>query len=118
VSASSPSAQIASSLLALRASFESGRTRSYEWRQKQLDGLIALLVENEERVVATLREDVGKTAFDAWSAEVADLKTGLLHLKKNLRRYMKPEKVSRPRWPRAPVRCWQSSCRSTSIARP
>ena len=87
---------IAESVLELRASFESGRTRSYEWRVKQLDGLLALLCEREQDILAALQEDVGKTPFDAWSAEIADTKSGLIHLKKNLRRYMKPEKVSTP----------------------
>jgi aldehyde dehydrogenase (NAD+) len=34
--------------------------------------------------------------MDAWTAEIADVRMGLHELKKNLRRYMKPEKVATP----------------------
>jgi aldehyde dehydrogenase (NAD+) len=88
--------QIKQSVLALRSSFESGRTRSYEWRAQQLNGLLSLLAENEQRVVDTLHEDVGKTVMDAWTAEIADVRTGIEYLRKNLRRFMKPEKVATP----------------------
>jgi aldehyde dehydrogenase (NAD+) len=87
---------IKDSVLGLRTYFESGRTRSYEWRAKQLTGLLALVTEHEQRVIETLKEDVGKTAMDAWTAEVADVKTGIEYLRKHLRRFMKPEKVATP----------------------
>jgi aldehyde dehydrogenase (NAD+) len=89
-------AQIQQTVLALRSSFESGRTRSYEWRAQQLNGLLALVSENERRIIETLREDVGKTEVDAWTAEVVDVRSAVEYLKKNLRRFMKPEKVAIP----------------------
>lgn len=87
---------IRASLTQLRATFESGRTRGYEWRAKQLERLMAFMVENEERILKALHDDVGKTQMDAWTAEIADVKLGLSHLQKNLRRFMKPEKTSTP----------------------
>ena len=87
---------IRATLTQLRATFESGRTRSYAWRARQLEGLIALLVENEARILQVLQDDVGKTQLDAWTAEIADTKTGLVYLQKKLRRYMKPERASTP----------------------
>jgi aldehyde dehydrogenase (NAD+) len=88
--------QIKQTLAALRSSFESGRTRSYEWRVQQLNGLMAMLAENEQRVLDTLHADVGKTTLDAWMAEIANVRHSIEYLKKNLRRFMKPEKVSLP----------------------
>lgn len=88
--------QIQQSVLALRSSFETGRTRSYEWRARQLSGLLSLLSENERRIIETVREDVGKTEVDAWTAEVVEVRSALEYLKKNLRRFMKPEKVATP----------------------
>jgi len=82
----------------LRATFESGVTRSYEWRAAQLGGLVNMFDQHEARIIEALRADVGKTQMDAWTAEIADVRTGLLGLKKNLRRYMKSEKVSTPFW--------------------
>jgi aldehyde dehydrogenase (NAD+) len=87
---------IRTSLAKLRATFESGRTRSYEWRLSQLDGLLSMLTQDETRIVAALCEDVGKTQTDAWLAEISDVRMGFHDLRKNLRRYMKPEKVSTP----------------------
>jgi aldehyde dehydrogenase (NAD+) len=87
---------IRSTLSQLRATFETGRTRPYEWRARQLERLQSFLTENEAALVKALQEDVGKTQMDAWTAEIADVKTGIAHLQKNLRRYMKPEKVSTP----------------------
>jgi aldehyde dehydrogenase (NAD+) len=88
--------QIQQTVLALRSSFESGRTRSYEWRLQQLNGLLTLLSENERRIIDTLREDVGKTELDAWTAEIVDVRSAVEYVKKNLRRFMKPEKVATP----------------------
>ncbi len=82
----------------LRSTFEGGVTRSYEWRAGQLDGLLNMFDQHEARIIEALRADVGKTQMDAWTAEIADVRAGLLELKKHLRRYMKPEKVSTPFW--------------------
>ena len=87
---------IRSSLAQLRSTFETGRTRSYEWRAQQLSRLHALVAENEERIIQVTNEDVGKAPVDAWGAEVADVKNGMVHLQKNLRRYMNPEKLPTP----------------------
>ena len=40
--------------------------------------------------------DLSVVSVNAFTAEIADVKTSITHLKKNLRRYMKPEKVSTP----------------------
>jgi aldehyde dehydrogenase (NAD+) len=87
---------IRTGLSKLRASFESGRTRSYEWRLSQLEGLLSMLAQDEARIIAAICEDVGKTQKDAWTAEISDVRLGVVDLKKNLRRLMKPEKVSTP----------------------
>jgi aldehyde dehydrogenase (NAD+) len=87
---------IRTSLAKLRATYESGRTRPYAWRIQQLEGLLSMIAQEEARIVAALCEDVGKTQTDAWLAEISDVRMGLLDLKKHLRGYMKPEKVSTP----------------------
>jgi aldehyde dehydrogenase (NAD+) len=87
---------IRTGLAKLRATFDSGRTRPYAWRAQQLDGLLAMFAQDEARIIDALRADVGKSQMDAWTAEIADVRAGLHELKKNLRRYMKPEKVATP----------------------
>jgi aldehyde dehydrogenase (NAD+) len=91
-----PSRYISESVQALRSYFEAGHTRSYEWRIQQLDGLTRMIAENEARIIETLVADVGKTSEDAWTAEIMDLNHSIAYLRKNLRRFMKPEKVATP----------------------
>jgi aldehyde dehydrogenase (NAD+) len=80
----------------LRDTFDSGRTRSYEWRIAQLDGLGRLLAENEKAILAALHADVGKPALEAYTAEVAYTAGEVAHTRKQLRGWMKPERVSTP----------------------
>lgn len=81
-------------VLALRAAFESGRTRSYEWRLAQIDGMLRMLATEEQAIVEALHADLGKPALEAWSAEVADCRNALKHIRKHLRKWMKPQRVS------------------------
>jgi aldehyde dehydrogenase (NAD+) len=87
-------ASILETLSTLRQTFESGRTRPYAWRVAQLDGLLALLANEEQAIVEALHRDVGKPALEAWIAEVSDCVNGTKYLKKHLRKWMKPERVA------------------------
>ncbi len=88
-----PSA-IAAAVNAVRRTFETGRTRSYAWRVAQLDGLLALLSAEEKAISEALNADVGKPTLEAWIAEVSDCVNGTKFIKKNLRKWMKPERVA------------------------
>lgn len=44
----------------LRKVFNSGVTKSYEWRKKQLDGMLKLLEENRDKIAQGLKEDLHK----------------------------------------------------------
>lgn len=44
----------------LRRVFNSGVTKSYEWRKKQLDGMLKLLEENRDKIAQGLKEDLHK----------------------------------------------------------
>jgi aldehyde dehydrogenase (NAD+) len=79
---------------AARATFDAGRTRSYEWRLKQLDGLLRMLASEEQAICEALNKDVGKPSLEAWSAEVSDCQHGVRYAKKHLKKWMKPERVS------------------------
>ena len=78
----------------VRKVFESGRTRSYEWRAAQLDALLQMLTVEEQAISEALHADVGKPTLEAWIAEISDCVNGTKYIKKNLRKWMKPEKVS------------------------
>jgi len=96
-----PIDEIPDAVEALRESFQSGRTRPVEWRLAQLDGILRFLKERHEEILAALQSDLGKPRFDALLAEVVGVELDVLHMKKYLRRWMKPESVATPviHWP-------------------
>src|SRR4051794_23392496 len=80
----------------LRATFDSGRTTDLGWRKRQLEGVIKLVKENEERLCEALAADLGKPAFDAWLAELNMVKDEAGHALKHLGGWAKRHKASVP----------------------
>ena len=77
----------------LRRRFGTGATKPLSWRLSQLDALEHFFREREQDILDALRADLGKPEAEAFASEVA---TALLEIKlvrKNLRSWMKPEKV-------------------------
>jgi aldehyde dehydrogenase (NAD+) len=78
----------------LRKYFDSGATRSYEFRRAQLQKLKTAILAHEQQLYDALRADLNKSPEETWVTEtgmvIAELNTAL----KNLRTWMKPEKVS------------------------
>ena len=66
-----PVDQIAAVVQALRSSFRAGRTRSFDWRQRQLDALQRCVEDHKDDFIAALVEDLGKPPLEAFAAEVA-----------------------------------------------
>ncbi len=85
---------IADTVQALRAAFDSGRTRPYAYRIKQLDGLLRMLDVEADAICRALHEDLRKPAVEAWGAEVADAAQGIRHVRKHLKKWMKPERAT------------------------
>ena len=88
--------EIATLIARLRRSFETGITRSAEWRRHQLERLQALMEENEAEILAALRTDLGKPTFEAWGAENRALLNSLELAQKHLTAWMKPRKIGAP----------------------
>ncbi|UCE85914.1 MAG: aldehyde dehydrogenase family protein [Deltaproteobacteria bacterium] len=80
----------------VRHGFESGKTRPIAWRLGQLERLRALLVENGDALVETLREDLGKPVLEAWAADIVGVAAEIKGFRKKLRRWMRPERVATP----------------------
>ena len=80
----------------LQATFETGKTRSLDWRLRQLDALRRLLNEQADTLQAALYEDLGKCKTESWLAEIGFLLSDIKHTKAHLKRWMKPRKVSTP----------------------
>lgn len=87
---------IAQSVNDLRTYFNTGVTRSYEWRISQLDAIVRLVEENETALMKALMEDSGKADFTAYSGDVMFVRGEALHTRKHLRKWMKPRKVGAP----------------------
>ncbi|NRB38742.1 MAG: aldehyde dehydrogenase family protein [Pseudomonadales bacterium] len=85
----------------LKATFRSGKTRSYEWRLQQLQQLVKLIDENEDQIVASLKQDSGKSEFSAFAGEILFVRAEASHAIKHLKKWMKPKKVGSPLflWP-------------------
>ena len=45
----------------LRKAFVSGKTRSIEFRRKQLQSFQSMMIDNRERFEAAMKEDLGET---------------------------------------------------------
>jgi len=90
------STDVAATIDRLRATFDSGRTTDLAWRKRQLQGVMALLKENEGQLSAALTEDLGKPAFDSWLSELNLVKDEAAHALKHLGAWAKPTKHSVP----------------------
>ncbi len=80
-----------------RAFFESGATRSYEFRIQQLNKLRAAIVKYQGEIQEALKADIGRPPFEAYieiSTAIEDLK----HTIKHLKGWMKPKKVATSMW--------------------
>lgn len=77
----------------LRHTFRTGKTRSEAWRQSQLEALKNLLDENQETIIDALVADLGKPRFEAFTTEVAFVRSEVEHALKHLHKWMKPTRV-------------------------
>lgn len=79
-----------------KAFFHSGATRSYQFRKEQLKKLSAALKKYEEEAILALKKDFQKSGFEAYGTELGPLYTELKHTLRDLRNWMRPEKVGTP----------------------
>lgn len=77
----------------LRDSFQSGRTRPIEWRERQLDGLARVLDEGGEALVAAMQADFGKPTVEAHATDIAFTITEVSHIRKNVADWAEPRKA-------------------------
>lgn len=78
-----------------RRFFETGATRSLEFRLEQLRRLRQGVLDGRDRIITALAADLGRPEFEAYAFEVGVLKE-LDHALKNLAKWMKPQRVSLP----------------------
>ncbi|XAR55559.1 Aldehyde dehydrogenase (NAD(+)) [Bertholletia excelsa] len=77
----------------LRATFATGKTRSYEWRVSQLKSLLKLTSDHEEDIIHALHSDLSKPALEAALLEIASVKSSCEFMLKRLKQWVMPERV-------------------------
>lgn len=77
----------------LRAKFDTGDTRRYRWRLRQLEGIERFIEERETELLEALRADLGKSPTEGWVSELGFVLAEVRFAKKRLIRWMKPERV-------------------------
>ena len=77
----------------VRDSFQSGRTRPIEWRQRQLDGLLRVLQDGGDRLVQAMQADFGKPTVEAHATDIAFTVTEVKHIRKHVEDWAKPRKA-------------------------
>lgn len=80
-------------LFRMRHYFESGVTRSYKFRKEQLLHLKRALLKYEQPLHDALRADLHKSPEESWVTETGFLLSEINATLKELRRWMKPERV-------------------------
>lgn len=76
--------------------FYSEKTKSVDFRLLQLDRLKEMIVSNEEKIIQALKKDLNKSEFEAFTTEIGFLYMELKEVRKKLKSWMRPEKVTNP----------------------
>ena len=78
----------------LRNYFDSGATKPYEFRKKQLLALKKAIQQNEQAISNALYTDLGKSPEEAYATETGLIYSEISVALKNLHKWMKPKRVA------------------------
>ena len=81
---------------ALRTAFDSGATKPLGWRVAQLRALRQLLTERAPELEDALLADLAKNPTESQIAEIGFVVGEIDHMLRNLRRWLRPKRVSVP----------------------
>jgi len=84
---------ISGDLKKMRNHFESGSTRTYEFRRHQLKKFKEVILHHEEEIYAALYSDLKKSKEESYASELGLLLAEINVTLKNLRRWMQPQPV-------------------------
>jgi aldehyde dehydrogenase (NAD+) len=84
---------IAATVETVHKNYSEGRTRLYMHRMENLRQLKNMLVEHETEFLEALQADLGKSSTEAWATEVGYVVSEINNAVKELKGWMKPEKV-------------------------
>jgi aldehyde dehydrogenase (NAD+) len=89
-------ANILEKVKAQRKFFSTGKTKSYAFRRQQLEKLLAIVQNNEQKIYEALWKDLHKPEAEVFLTEISVVITEIKYHLKNLRSWMKPERVATP----------------------
>ena len=98
-------ADIPATVARLRRTFATGRTRDIEWRKRQLLQLAKLMEENEGAIAAALAEDLDRSPFEAFIADIATTAGEAKFAAKKVRKWTK-RRYQLLEMPQLPGRGW------------
>ncbi|GJQ74165.1 putative aldehyde dehydrogenase [Trypoxylus dichotomus] len=78
-----------------RITYNTGRTKSLEFRQSQLEHLLRMFEENENEILEVLKKDLRKADLEAYFTEVALAKNDLITQIRNLQEWAAPQKAEK-----------------------
>jgi aldehyde dehydrogenase (NAD+) len=96
---------VAGTVARLRKTFATGRTRSIEWRKRQLLALQRLMEENEDAIAKALAEDLDRNPVEAFIADIATTVSEAKYAAKKVRRWTR-RKYLLLEAPQLPGRGW------------
>lgn len=76
----------------LRATFDSGRTRSAQWRSDQLNRLAQMMTDSETEIIDALSADLGRAPFESWLTDVAGTIAEARYAAKHVKRWMRRDR--------------------------
>lgn len=79
-----------------RAFFNTGKTKSIEFRIEQLKKLRQIIVDNEKAIIQALHDDLRKSELEAYATEVGIVLVEIDDLLKNVKSWSKPQRVKTP----------------------
>ena len=89
-------ASVAEQVEHMRRYFATGSTLSVEARRQALMRLKATLKRNEERILAALREDLGKCSFEGYATELGLVYEEINYCCKHMASWARPRRVATP----------------------
>lgn len=76
--------------------FNRNKTKSYDFRLKQLKRLKKAILDNEALIVQALKKDLNKSATESYMTEIGMVLSEISFAIRHLKRWMKPRKVATP----------------------
>lgn len=77
----------------LRDYYNSGATRSYEFRRATLHQLKSVILSHEEEIYEALKKDLNKSKEETWASEIGMVIKEIDYALSHLKKWMQPEKV-------------------------